>query len=197
MNRKKKKGTFFTVLGLLLLAAALCLTAYNLWDAHRADEAAQGIVEKLEDKVEQGEIDQTREMPTVEIDGNLYIGELSVPDLALTLPVMADWDYDKLKIAPCRYSGNYYYDDLVVCAHNYARHFSPLKWLPEGTEITFINVLGERFDYTISWIETIQPEAVEEMVEKDAEAGEDWDLTLFTCNTGGQTRCAIRCMKKK
>ena len=23
----------------------------------------------------------------------------------------------------------------------------------------------------------------------------DWDLTLFTCNTSGQTRCAIRCQR--
>ena len=23
----------------------------------------------------------------------------------------------------------------------------------------------------------------------------DWDLTLFTCNAGGQTRCAVRCSR--
>ena len=23
----------------------------------------------------------------------------------------------------------------------------------------------------------------------------DWDLTLFTCNLGGQTRCAVRCLQ--
>ena len=36
-------------------------------------------------------------MPTVEIDGYL-----SVPSVGLELPVMAEWDYDRLKTAPCR-----------------------------------------------------------------------------------------------
>ena len=25
--------------------------------------------------------------------------------------------------------------------------------------------------------------------------GDDWDLTLFTCTTGGSARCAVRCTR--
>ena len=41
-------------------------------------------------------------MPTVTIDGYDYIGYVEAPVLGLKLPVMAEWDYDRLKIAPCR-----------------------------------------------------------------------------------------------
>ena len=30
---------------------------------------------------------------------------------------------------------------------------------------------------------------------KDGSVTSEWDLTLFTCNTGGQTRCAVRCSR--
>jgi hypothetical protein len=29
------------------------------------------------------------------------------------------------------------------------------------------------------------------------EESEEWDLTLYTCNWGGRTRCAIRCTRMK
>ena len=53
--------------------------------------------------------------------------------------------------------------------------------------MSFRDVDGNSFAYTVAELETLDPCAVEEM-----KAG-DWDLTLFTCNTSGQTRCVIRC----
>ncbi len=140
-----------------------------------------------------------REMPTEMIDGYEYIGFLEIPSLGLSLPVMADWDYERLTVSPCRYSGSYYTDDLVICAHNYARHFSPVKWIDMGTDVYFINVRGERIQYITSNIETVQPTHVDDMIEnsKNSDSSNEWDMTLFTCNTGGQTRCAVRCTRVK
>ena len=139
------------------------------------------------------------EMPTEIIDGESYIGILEIPSLDLILPVMENWDYDRLKISPCRYSGSYYSDDLVICAHNYARHFSPIKWINLGEDVYFTNVNGVRLHYKTSNIETVQPTQVDLMIGTDSNAssGDNWDLTLFTCNTGGQTRCAVRCVRDK
>ncbi len=128
-----------------------------------------------------------REMPTVTLDGYRYIGMLDVQSLDLSLPVMEEWDYDRLRVSPCRFAGNVYEDNLVICAHNYPQHFTPLKYAPLGTEVKFTDAEGTEFLYAISSVETIGPNDVEGMVEGD------WDLTLFTCNTNGQTRCAIRC----
>ena len=219
----RKKGSVLIAMGLLLLAAALLLTAYNIWDGRRADRAAQSVLQSLRAQVpgpassdapaditqpaapaeetpentkaaqpsEPAEptVPGQREMPTVVVGGYRYIGELDVPSLELSLPVMEDWDYERLKTAPCRYSGNVYEDDLVICAHNYPTHFSPLKYAPLGTQVKFTDVEGTEFYYTVASIETVGPSDVEGLL-----SGE-WDLTLFTCNTGGQTRCAIRCQR--
>ena len=135
MNRKI--GNILILLGLLLLLGAGGLAAYNIWDGIRAERASQHIIEEMDigqDLVEalDREPDQDPEMPVIEVEGNYYIGILEIPSLQLTLPVMDRWDYTRLKISPCVYSGSYKTDDLVICAHNYARHFSPVKWIDMG-----------------------------------------------------------------
>lgn len=227
----RKKGAILIAMGLLLLAAALLLTVYNIWDGHRADQAAQqtyqalnaliaagegetptapqaapqaptgapqptGEPEPTQEPEPTGEPEPTqpsfyahREMPTLELNGYRYIGTLEVEDMELSLPVMEEWDYDRLRISPCRFAGNVYDDDLVICAHNYPNHFAPLKFAPLGTQVKFTDAEGTAFCYAVTSIDTVGPNDVETMLHGD------WDLTLFTCNTNGQTRCAIRCQR--
>lgn len=196
------------VLGILLLLLAGALAAYNQWDADRADTAAQQALGELEQALPRTEEktaaaddasvptewDPTREMTEVTLDGWAYIGYLSVPSIGLELPVMSQWSEAGLKIAPGRYSGSVYADDLVICAHNYAKHFSPIKHLTEGAEVVFVDMDGLRWAYEVSAVETLQPTQIEQMTEKAA-ASDDWDLTLFTCTTGGQARFALRCVR--
>lgn len=81
-------------------------------------------------------------MTEVEIDGYSYIGYLSIPKLELELPIMADWDYARLRIAPCRYTGSVRGEDLVIMAHNYASHFGGLAKLSEGDNVIFTDMDG-------------------------------------------------------
>lgn len=200
MNKKKTDhiGKRFMITGLLLIAAALLLVLYNVWDANRAQKASAAIVEELDTVIsENGQglleyMDPNQEMPTEEIDGYRYIGILDIPSLGLELPVMADWDYERLKISPCRYSGSYYADDMVICAHNYAKHFSPIKWIDVGADVYFTSVNGQVYHYQVSNRESVLPSHVEDMI---AHVENEWDMTLFTCNTGGRTRCAVRCVR--
>lgn len=205
---KQKIGKICMVLGALLILASLGLLAYNKWDAARADKAAQTALGELEntltktieeknkadDVVLQPELDPDQPMTEVELDGWNYIGYLSIPSIGLNLPVMSEWSYAGLKIAPGRYSGSTYADNMVVCAHNYAKHFSPIKWLAEGAEVYFTDMDGMRWSYEVSAVEIIQPTQIEKMTEK-TEDSENWDLTLFTCTTGGSARCAVRCVR--
>ena len=205
---KQKIGKICMVLGALLILASLGLLAYNKWDAARADKASQQVLGELEDTltktmeektkadevVLQPELDPTQPMTEVELEGWNYIGYLSIPSIGLNLPVMSEWSYAGLKIAPGRYSGSTYADNMVVCAHNYAKHFSPIKWLAEGAEVYFTDMDGMRWSYEVSVVETIQPTQIEKMTEK-TEDSENWDLTLFTCTTGGSARCAVRCVR--
>ena len=203
MNRKI--GNTLILLGLLLLLGAGGLTAYNIWDGIRAERASQHIIQEMDigqDLVEalDREPDDDPEMPVIEVEGYYYIGILEIPSLQLTLPVMDRWDYTRLKISPCVYSGSYKTDDLVICAHNYARHFSPVKWIDMGADVYLITVDCRVYHYQVTNRETLKPDLVENMIEntnntKDGTVTNEWDLTLFTCNTGGQTRCAVRCAR--
>lgn len=129
-------------------------------------------------------------MPTQRINGLPCIGVLEVPMYNLTLPIINEWDDDKLQIAPCVYTGSYYNNDLVICGHNYSTHFSSLKFIPLDADIYFTTVDGFVYHYIVDNVETVNPTEIERMI-----VGDNWDLTLFTCHTGGTTRCAIRCIR--
>ena len=191
--KHKGKGLIFT--GLLLIAAALFLTGYNLFDQMRAQRSAAQAAAQLAERLPQTRqtdvpdylLTPEMEMPVETIDGVDYVGVLRIPSLALELPVISQWSYPLLKIAPCRYSGSAYQNNLVLCAHNYASHFGNLKNLHSGAAVTFTDMDGNLFTYQVAELETLPPQATEEM-----ENG-DWDLTLFTCTVGGQSRVTVRC----
>lgn len=198
---KSKKSFFLFGIGLLLLAAALCLTGYNLWDAARADREAAQVLAVLEkqigryDEMAAGQIDdgepeaETREIPAVLIDQDLYIGILEIPSMDISLPVMGEWDYPKLRKAPCRYTGTVEQNNLIIAGHNYEHHFGGLKTLEAGAKVRFIDLGGAIYEYEVVKQEVLPKDAVEEMQEGD------WDLTLFTCTVGGAKRVTVRCKK--
>jgi len=131
------------------------------------------------------------EMEVVAIDGYDYIGFLSIPSLGLELPVMGDWTYEQLQLSPCRYSGSVEADDLVIMAHNYAKHFANLKNVRTGDAITFTDMCGNITDYEVAALDILGAGAVEEMT-----SGE-YALSLFTCNYSGDKRITVRCDRVK
>lgn len=196
--KPRRKLTILRPIGLLLLAAALLLTAYNIWDDGRAAVSSQRILSELDDMVpeqptpepsESQEPEPPQEMPTVLIDGNECIGTLDFPTLDLTLPVMSDWDYDKLKSAPCRYAGTVYQSGFVIAGHNYRKHFGPLNRIQVGDAVIFTDVNGNEYSYQVAEMQVLEPTAIEDML------SDNWDLSLFTCTLGGQTRLTVRCNK--
>lgn len=189
---KAKRGTVWINAGLLLIAAALFLSVYNEWESHEARDSARQVIAQLCDELptEAGEPttlpDVRREMPVKTINGRDYIGVLSIPSLELELPVISQWDYPALKVAPCRYSGSLYQDNLIICAHNYASHFGKLKELQPGDIVLFTDM-----DEHVVTFQMVERETLNPMDAEGMEAG-DWDLTLFTCTIDGQTRVTIR-----
>lgn len=195
------------IMGTALIFGALSLFLYNRRQVQQAEQASVDMMPQLlaaiEEKEETGEEPSTYEQPVgtplefldpsafemtqVEIGGYTYIGYLSVPDLNLELPVMADWDYTRLQKAPCRYSGSVRGENLVIMAHNYRAHFGYLSELEEGASVIFTDMDGIKTRYQVVAQDILAPTAVEEMT-----SGE-FDLTLFTCTYGGKSRVTVYC----
>lgn len=201
----KKAGIIFVTLGVVLILSALLLFLYNGLEDRRAGQEAELLLDDVlsaiadqtdiptqqtendvEESTEQAET-LPAEMPVVMIYGYEYIGYISIPDLDLELPVMAEWDYNRLKISPCRHFGSSRTDDLVIAAHNYKTHFGKLSSLEEGAEIIFTDMDGIENYYTLSRLDTLAPDAV------DAVQNSGYDLVLYTCTPGGATRVVAFC----
>ncbi|MBQ3236918.1 MAG: sortase, partial [Oscillospiraceae bacterium] len=170
---KAKIGTFLMIIGSVLIFAALGLFIYNEHEQNLAAESVSKLMPQLVEairvqKEETSEpvlptVNPQKEMKTAEIDGHEYIGFVGIPALGLELPVMADWDYDKLKIAPCRYSGSVFTGDLVVMAHNYKKHFGSLSTLRPGDSVTFTDMEGQTLYYEVAALDVLSSTAVEDM----------------------------------
>ena len=94
-----------------------------------------------------------------------YIGVLDLPVLNLSLPIMSDWDYERLKMAPCRQFGSAATDDLVIAGHNYINHFGSLGMLKAGDSVTFTDTDGAVNTYVVSETATISPTETENVTE--------------------------------
>lgn len=127
------------------------------------------------------------EMPEVEIDGQMYIGVVSIPKLGLELPVISQWSYPRLKLAPCRYSGSVYQDNMIILGHNYERHFRRFTEVETGDDVLFTDMDGNVFRYVVTLKEQLRGNDTARMLDGE------WDLTLFTCARGGKKRITLRC----
>lgn len=205
----KKAGIIFVTIGVVLIFSALLLFLYNGLEDRRAGQQAESLMDEIHSAMTE-ETDPTTkpteieteigieiteptetlpaEMPVVMIDGYEYIGYLSIPTLELELPVMAEWDYSRLKIAPCRHFGSSRTDDLVIAAHNYKTHFGSLSKLESGAEVIFTDMDGIENHYVLMKDpETLAPDAVDEV------QNSGYDLVLYTCTPGGATRVVAFC----
>lgn len=95
----------------LLLAVAVTLISYNLWDSYRAEqsqemlleeylEATSSTLEELGEEVPDDYENPEMEMPEVKLDSledGACIGILEIPSLDLKLPVISKWSYPLLK----------------------------------------------------------------------------------------------------
>ena len=131
------------------------------------------------------------QMPVVMLDGYEYVGYVEIPVLGLKLPVMSEWDYNRLKLAPCRQFGSSRTDDLVIAAHNYESHFGHLKDLSVGEPVTFTDMEGIVNTYCVEKIETLNPNEV------DAVQNSGYDLVLYTCTKSGKTRVTVFCNREE
>lgn len=117
------------------------------------------------------------------------IGVVSIPKLALELPVLSEYSDNLLKVSVCRYEGEAQENPvrLVVAGHNYKSHFGNLSSLALDDEVCFQNSAGTVFNYTVTEITEIS------MYDHEALEQGEWDITLFTCASDRSRRILVRC----
>ena len=188
------KRKFFIYTGLLLILSSLFLSIYNYYFENIIRNNSKNISYEINEYINNQstwkdiykEIPEM-EMPSFTVDGNQYIGILEIDKLNLYLPILKECSEENLKIAPCRYIGSIYMNDMVICAHNYRNHFSKLNILEKGDQVIFKDIDGNQFIYEVSSKEIIEPTNINKVTSNN------YDLTLFTCTTGGYYRIVIYC----
>ncbi|MBR6513625.1 MAG: sortase [Clostridia bacterium] len=190
---KKKLGIALMAVGVICIAAAVALLLYNYTENKNAGKSSAIIMDSLRMEISKNEVENTAsdpfdtEMEIAEIDGNGYIGYISIPILDLDLPVMAEWSYDKLKAAPCRYYGSAKTDNLVIAAHDYSNHFGYIGNLKPDDTLMFTDINGKVYSYKVTSVDLVMPSDTD----KVKDTGDD--LILYTCNYGGTKRICVRC----
>lgn len=207
---RKWIGALCVILGILCLLGAIGLVVRNRLEAENAAAASKFLLKEVQqavaaekteepttDEAGDREVTEDRELPeeeiaptemaTIPVEGYDCIGVLSIPVLALELPVLTDWSYEKLNKAPCLYYGSYYEPDFVIAAHNYWAHFGRLPELQAGDLVVFTDVNGVAHYYEVILLETLPMEATLEMITSG------FDLSLYTCTTAGSNRITVRC----
>lgn len=185
----KKAAILLVFLGVVLVMSALFLFWKNQRRIGQAKKNADRILQELLQEIPEEPEEYTvvyREMKKVVIDGDEYIGYLSIPSLNRKIPVMAEWECDWEKSIPGRYSGSIYTDNLVIAGYMYVHHFGGSGPLNIGTEVDFTDMENYTQHYRVTAIEKLQSDI--------AMQPGTWDMTLFTCAFGGEEKYVVRCV---
>lgn len=185
----KKSGVILISLGAVLILAALLLFLYNRSEDRRAGQEAESLLEDVRSTMAANADPEPQEEPAEEITYD-YAGVIAIPDLSLELPVIDQWNYARLKVAPCRQSGAAADGDLVIAAHNYKSHFGYLDRLEPGASVIFTDMEGTVYRYAVEEIRQLEPEDVEDV---SSVFSSEYPLVLYTCTPGGKARVAVFC----
>lgn len=110
-----------------------------------------------------------------------------IPTGQLNWPVAATWSFPAMEISPCRHTGSVYNDNLVVAGHNYKTEFDVLFHLEAGDTVTFTDVDGNVFTYTVREFASVTPD------DSDTVMNSGYALTMYTCNWDTSERVTVFC----
>jgi len=187
MNRKLR-GSLLMIAGLALIITAAWIFSLNEREEALAASNTEILLEQMHEEIEANRniYDTQGRLAEFELGGQEALGILNIPSLDLELPVLDDWNYELLIIAPGRYFGSPEEGNLILLGHNYKRHFARLKELKPGDRAELYTLDGVTYIYELESLETLEKTALEELV-----TGE-WEMTVFTCTVGGERRVTAR-----
>ena len=151
----KRRSKWILTAGILLLAISLCLLVLpqvmHYYGARHAADTVARIEAALPNRIA-GAPDSYRvmQMPTLEVDGEDYIGLLEISAHSVILPIGNDWQAAQLYRHPCRFDGTAYDGSLIIGGGS--RQMACLKQMQNGDKVTVTDMHGAIFTYTVTRI---------------------------------------------
>ncbi|MGI6211125.1 MAG: hypothetical protein ACOYJJ_00870 [Anaerovoracaceae bacterium] len=166
---KRSRKTLMNVIliiGILLLAAAVCLFAWTRIQEARYDSRSKAILSALDKAIPKTGVKMTAAdmakteadesetsgddgelMTMIQIKGSSCVGRLSVPALHRSWPVGSV--YGNLKEMPCRSTGTPDRNHFRIRGLKGSYHFSELARLTPGNKVRFTDVSGITYCYKV------------------------------------------------
>ena len=205
--KKNKISLMAFALGIVLIIAAILFLGKNVLEQRAAEQQSGVLLAQAQQHLnastpstESEEKDEKEEFLSQEPHisspnsfnwSNYNIdGILSLPDLGLELPVLADYSDALLKVSVCIFEKEDIQGSprMVIAGHNYKAHFRNLSQLPIGSEISYQTMDGKVTKFQVTEIVEIDAKNVDALEEGT------WDLTLLTCNYDMSKRILARCV---
>mgnify|MGYP000149897526 FL=1 len=188
--RNKVLSVIAFSLGILLIAASAALFAARQIQKVKTEVDIPTVVKKIEKTLPErsaGVIEKRTDntMPSIEIDKTDFIGLLKLSGRNIKLPVGAKWDGSEFGFRPAKYLGSVYDGTLIIGGKYAADNFDFADKLDTGEEITFTDMTGKVFRYTVDKISHADNAKTETLTDKD------YELTLFVKKKS--TFLIIRC----
>lgn len=200
---KNKISKLFIYSGLLLCLTALLLSLYNLYIDKIVGKESKASIQEIqkyieENKVEllEGQIDDYIIDPNMElrekiINNKAYAGILTFVEQQKSFAILADYEENNLKYAPCIYNQSPYKKGFVIAGHATINHFGFLSKVNLNETIEFEDLDGNVFRYKVIQKDILNSDQVTEMLD------EKYDFTIFTCTFDNQQRYTLRLEKTK
>lgn len=178
----KKKGGLISnisiITGMILIISAVIILTADIGNQKASTENAKKALDMASELM--GEVyDAYPEergnsiMPSLMLEGIDTVGIIEVPQYGVKLAVNSCWDKKTANVMPCKYSGSVYNRDIVIGTSDREGQFSFASMLQTGAKLSFIDMEGGKYTYSVEKIEHGAG------LDKEKLENGNWDLTVF------------------
>lgn len=189
----KRRRNIFLLAGLLLVLVSFGLLAVTTLQTNAAASAAAELAAELEKTMPPrsvGLMDSytNMEMPAFSLDGQDFIGTVTIPAFQTVLPIAPAWDTGKVSSFPCRFWGTVYDGSLVLGGADQKGQFDFLDQIQNGDSVLVTDMTGAQFSYRVSAIHRADSARADILLDGQS------DLTIFARNARSLEYIIVRCV---
>lgn len=205
-SNKLKKTSFLKFQFIICTIIAIFFSAYygySLYDKNKKENISEKLIDNfnIANLYANNNYNSTRvsNQNTYLTDENKFsvIGLIEINSIGLNYPIISTFNYDLLKISPCRFFGPMPNEvgNLCIAGHNYNNYkfFSKLKNLKIGDIINIYDLSGNKVAYSVyNSFETDYDDL--SCINQDTDGKRE--ITLVTCNNIKNRRRIIKATEK-